>query len=101
MQPLNSCSIWQMKVEWKHPIKHLTDILQERMLQKKVVPDTDPAKEMYSQYAEECNVQGRPLVAQTMEFISDMGTIFQSCMKDEITVDEFCEKAQELVETYQ
>ena len=62
------------------------------MLQEKVVPDTDPAKEMYSQYAEECNVQGRPLVAQTMEFISDMGTIFQSCMKDEITVDEFCKK---------
>ena len=48
---------------------------------------------MYSQYAEECNVQGRPMVAQTMEFISDMGTIFQSCMKDEITVDEFCEKS--------
>ena len=24
----------------------------------KVVPDTDPAKEMYSQYAEECNVTG-------------------------------------------
>ena len=67
----------------------------------KVVPDTDPAKEMYSQYAEECNVQGRPLVAQTMEFISDMGTIFQSCMKDEITVDEFCKRAQEVVDTYQ
>ena len=67
----------------------------------KVVPDTDPAKEMYSQYAEECNVQGRPMVAQTMEFISDMGTIFQSCMKDEITVDEFCKKAQEVVDTYQ
>ena len=67
----------------------------------KVVPDTDPAKEIYSQYAEECNVQGRPLVAQTMEFISDMGTIFQSCMKDEITVDEFCKKAQEVVDTYQ
>ena len=56
---------------------------------------------IYSQYAEECNVQGRPLVAQTMEFISDMGTIFQSCMKDEITVDEFCKKAQEVVDTYQ
>ena len=41
----------------------------------KVVPDSDPAKEMYSRYANECNVQGRPLVAQTMEFISDMGTI--------------------------
>ena len=89
-----------MKVEWKHPIKHLTDILQEGCC-RKVVPDTDPAKEMYSQYAEECNVQGRPLVAQTMEFISDMGTIFQSCMKDEITVDEFCKKAQEVVDTYQ
>lgn len=67
----------------------------------KVVPDTDPAKEMYSRYASECDVKGRPMVAQTMEFISDMGTIFQSCMKDEITVDEFCEKAQQTVEMYQ
>lgn len=66
----------------------------------KVVPDSDPAKEMYSHYASECNVNGRPMVAQTMEFISDMGTIFQSCMKDEITVDEFCEKAQAFVESY-
>ena len=66
----------------------------------KVVPDSDPAKEMYSRYANECNVQGRPLAAQTMEFISDMGTIFQSCMKDEITVDEFCKKAQDVVDMY-
>ena len=49
----------------------------------KVVPDTDPAKEMYSRYASECNVNGRPMLPQTMEFITDMGTIFQSCMKDE------------------
>lgn len=67
----------------------------------KVVSDTDIAKEMYGRYASECNVKGRPMVAQTMEFISDMGTIFQSCMKDEITVDEFCEKAQAYVESYQ
>lgn len=66
----------------------------------KVVPDTDPAKEMYSRYASECNVSGRPMLPQTMEFITDMGTIFQSCMKDEISVDEFCEKAQGLVEKY-
>lgn len=66
----------------------------------KVVPDSDPSKEMYTRYATECNVKGRPMVAQTMEFISDMGTIFQSCMKDEITVDEFCEKAQQYVDTY-
>ena len=66
----------------------------------KVVPDTDPAKEMYSRYAEECNVQGRPMLPQTMEFITDMGTIYQSCMKDEITVDDFCKRAQELVDKY-
>lgn len=66
----------------------------------KVVPDTDPAKEMYSRYAEECNVAGRPMLPQTMEFITDMGTIYQSCMKDEITVDDFGKKAQELVDKY-
>lgn len=66
----------------------------------KVVPDTDPAKEMYARYASECKVSGRPMLPQTMEFITDMGTIFQSCMKDEISVDEFCEKAQKLVEKY-
>lgn len=66
----------------------------------KVVPDTDPAKEMYSRYAEECNVAGRPMLPQTMEFITHMGTIYQSCMKDEITVDDFCKKAQELVDKY-
>lgn len=38
------------------------------------------------------------MLPQTMEFITDMGIIFQSCMKDEISVDEFCEKAQGLVE---
>ena len=53
----------------------------------KVVPDTDPAKEMYSRYANECVVRGRPMLPQTMEFISAMGTIFQSYMKDEITID--------------
>ena len=66
----------------------------------KVVPDTDPAKEMYSRYANECVVKGRPMLPQTMEFISAMGTIFQSYVKDEITADEFCTKAQEYVETY-
>ena len=58
-----------------------------QILQKKCIPS-------------ECNVNGRPMLPQTMEFITDMGTIFQSCMKDEISVDEFCEKAQGLVEKY-
>ena len=41
----------------------------------KVVPDSDPAKEIYSRYATECTVSGRPMLPQTMEFITDMGTI--------------------------
>ena len=40
------------------------------------------------------------MLPQTMEFITDMGTIFQSYVKDEITVDEFCTKAQEYVDKY-
>lgn len=67
---------------------------------RKVVPDTNPAKAMYSGYANECVVKGRPMVPQTMEFISAMGTIFQNYIKDEITADEFCAKAQEYVDTY-
>lgn len=66
----------------------------------KVVPDSNPAKEMYGRYSTETNVSGRPMLPQTMEFIADMGTIFQTCMKGEITVDEFCVKAQELVDKY-
>lgn len=65
----------------------------------KIVPESSPAKEMYSQYAQ-CNVKGRPMLPQTMEFISAMGTIFQQCMQDQITVDDFCEKAQEYVQEY-
>jgi multiple sugar transport system substrate-binding protein len=66
----------------------------------KVVPDTDPSKAIYSRYANECVVKGRPMLPQTMEFISAMGTIFQSYIKGEITIDDFCAKAQEYVETY-
>lgn len=66
----------------------------------KIVPDTDPAKEMYTRYANECVVKGRPMLPQTMEFISAIGTIFQSYVKDELTIDEFCVKAQEYVDTY-
>lgn len=71
-----------------------------RDVAEKIVPDTDPAKEMYSRYANECVVKGRPMLPQTMEFISAMGTIFQTYVKDEITVDEFCAKAREYVDTY-
>ncbi|QTL99133.1 extracellular solute-binding protein [Iocasia frigidifontis] len=56
--------------------------------------------DMYKKYSEETIVRGRPMVPQTMEFISDMGTIFQQTMQGKISVDEFCEKAQEYVDRY-
>ncbi len=66
-----------------------------------VVPDTDPAKAMYTEYAENCNVTGRPMLPQTMEFISAMGTIFQQYVSDQITIDDFLAQAQSYVEQYQ
>lgn len=58
-------------------------------------------KEMYQLYSETTVLRGRPMLPQTMEFITDMGTIFQQYIQDGITADEFCIKAQEYVETYE
>ena len=70
-------------------------------LAEEIVPDSNPVKKMYAEYAKECNVQGRPMLPQTMEFISAMGTIFQSYMRDEISIDDFLSQAQGYVEEYQ
>ncbi len=67
----------------------------------KIVPDDSPVKEMYTIYASKSEVRGRPMLPQTMEFISAMGTIFQDYMQDKITLDEFCVKAQKYVEECQ
>ena len=64
-----------------------------------LLPDND-VKDMFSLYAETCVARGRPMLPQTMEFITDIGTIFQSCMQGKITVDEFCVQAQQYVEKY-
>ena len=42
-----------------------------------VVPEDNDVKAMYATYAEELEVHGRPMLPQTMEFISEMGTLFQ------------------------
>lgn len=59
-----------------------------------------PVKEMYASIEESCVIRGRPMLPQTMEFISDMGTIFQNYIDEKITADEFCQQAQEYVERY-
>lgn len=66
-----------------------------------IVPDNSPVKEMYSIYAKESEVRGRPMLSQTMEFISDMGTIFQDYIQNKISLDEFCIKAQDYVKECQ
>jgi multiple sugar transport system substrate-binding protein len=66
-----------------------------------IVPDNSPVKEMYSIYAKESEVRGRPMLSQTMEFISDMGTIFQDYIQNKISLDEFCTKAQDYVKECQ
>jgi len=67
----------------------------------KIVPDDSTVKEMYTVYASASEVRGRPMLPQTMEFISDIGTIFQDYIQDKISLDEFCEKAQQYVEECQ
>ena len=66
-----------------------------------VVPEDNETKQMYSRYASELEVHGRPMLPQTMEFITEMGTLFQQYIAGEITVDEFCEQAQASVEANQ
>lgn len=65
------------------------------------VADDNFAKNMYATYATELEVQARPMLPQTMEFISEMGTLFQQYVTEEITLDEFCTLAQESVEANQ
>lgn len=52
------------------------------------------------QYIAHTTLRGRPMVPQTMEFISSMGSLFQQYVSDEITLDQFCQKAQKEVKKY-
>ena len=64
------------------------------------ISDDHPIKDTYKVYGETTVVRGRPMLPQTMEFITDMGTIFQAYMQNKITLDEFCAQAQGFVEKY-
>jgi multiple sugar transport system substrate-binding protein len=61
---------------------------------------TGDVKEIYSEIQATNEIHGRPMLPQTMEFISGMGALFQDYIQDKITLDEFCEKAQAAVEEY-
>ncbi len=51
-------------------------------------------------YLNNATLRGRPMVPQSMEFISAMGSLFQQYISDEITLDDFCAKAQAEVDRY-
>lgn len=57
-------------------------------------------KDVYSEIQKTNEIHGRPMLPQTMEFISEMGTQFQNYIQDKITLDEFCKRAQEAVDRY-
>lgn len=62
---------------------------------------TSDIKEIYTEIQATNEIHGRPMLPQTMEFISAIGALFQDYIQDKISLDEFCEKAQEAVEQYQ
>lgn len=51
-------------------------------------------------YVNNTTLLARPMAPQAMEFISDMGSLFQQYVSDELTLEEFCDKAQTSVDTY-
>jgi multiple sugar transport system substrate-binding protein len=57
-------------------------------------------KEIYGVYGKTTTLRGRPMLPQTMEFITDMGTIFQQYIQNKMSADEFCVQAQKFVEKY-
>nr|WP_254638949.1 extracellular solute-binding protein [Cohnella sp. GbtcB17] len=61
---------------------------------------TGDVKDVYAEIQKTNEIHGRPMLPQTMEFISEMGTQFQNYIQNKITLDEFCKKAQEAVDRY-
>jgi multiple sugar transport system substrate-binding protein len=58
---------------------------------------TSDIKDIYTVIQTSNEIHGRPMLPQTMEFISSIGTLFQDYIQNKITLDEFCTKAQEAV----
>ena len=65
--------------------------------QELISPD-DMVRKMYENYDENYEIRGRAMMPQAMDFISDIGTLFQKYVFGLISVDEFCAEAQKAVE---
>ena len=73
-----------------------SDVLNSEELAAMDLAGLDDIKE----YVNETELLARPMAPQAMEFISEMGSLFQQYVSDEMSLDEFCEKAQNSVDTY-
>ena len=47
------------------------------------------------EYIDKVTLRGRPMVPESMEFISGIGSLFQQLVTDEIDMDTFFKMAQE------
>ena len=59
-----------------------------------------PGFEVLQDYVEHVDLKERPFSKNTMKDISAIGTLFQKYMLDEISQDEFCRKAQAIVDGF-
>ena len=73
-----------------------SDVLNSEELATMNLSGLDDIKE----YVNETELLARPMAPQAMEFISEMGSLFQQYVSDEMSLEEFCEKAQNSVDTY-
>ncbi|GAB2539417.1 sugar ABC transporter substrate-binding protein [Gracilibacillus alcaliphilus] len=53
-----------------------------------------PGLESVKEYIENSTLRGRPLVPQSMEFVSGIGSIFQQYISDDLTLEQTVEQAQ-------
>lgn len=59
-----------------------------------------PGFEVLQDYVEHVELKERPFSKNTMKDISAIGTLFQKYIMDEISQDEFCQKAQAIVDGF-
>lgn len=59
-----------------------------------------PGFDVLQDYVEHVELKERPFSKNTMKDISDIGTLFQKYIMDEISQDEFCRKAQAIVDGF-
>ncbi|MCX5919445.1 MAG: extracellular solute-binding protein [Deltaproteobacteria bacterium] len=56
-----------------------------------------PLKKMYDYYSANVTLRARPMLPQTMEYITDIGSLFQQYVQNQITIDKFLDLAQQSV----